>query len=602
MLARLLALVALLSTSAAPALAYDPSKAGRYGGLDLDRLDAGKVILQGPGSTGDGSGFCVRLGAGFPCLDLSVPRNAIPVSAYGVVGDGSDETAKASAAVIDATAKGRPLWFLPGKTYRVQSILVAVDNAHIIVDGTLKLTDGGKGQGVINVSSEGLANPINHVLLEGRGTIDGNRDAAGPDAIACINAFRVTNFVARGLTATNCQYFPINVWNDSENITLSDMTLSYSGNAAQCAAGVKNCRATRLHIHHIKDYGWSFYSAVDGGSLTDSYIHHNMAGGVAVLADGVVGALTGRASSNITISGNEFAYNYAAGIHVQSDCPKDVTPCPPLAQHNNISIVNNKIHHNHQWIEIEAGFGGVFVRNAKNLVISDNQSYDNGLPGSGRASVGYWLASDVSVVSITGNTSLREGIGGSGGIGILIDAAATDVTVANNIIRDDQASPTMVFGLSGQFGNNTRGSVTGNQISGMRVGSDNLSYGNDTIRDPVWRPCAPTFTTSTGSLGAQPTVLSCSYAYDGRTMQINAQFTISNPGNAGGVLWMSTPEGLAPFSRVGGATGFEYQALGVPLRVSSDPGDTRLTITRLDGTTAIGTNYGYTVSTNFRVR
>lgn len=596
MLTRLFAVVALPLTmmAAAPAFAWDASKAGRYGGLDIDRLDAGQVILRGTGSTGDGSGFCSRLAPDLPCLDLSVPRGAIPVSAYGVVGDGSDETSKINSAIVDATAKNRPLYFPSGKTYRAQSVQIAVDNAHLIIDGTIKLADGGNGH-VLTVSFEPRANPVNHVLLEGRGTIDGNRAAAGPQAVACINAFRVTNFVARGLTATNCKYFPINIWHESENVSLSDMTFSHSGNSAECANGVKNCRATRLHIHHIADYGWAFYSGIQGGSLTDSYIHHNEAGGAVVLADGAIGNPNGRPCSNITISGNEFAYNYAAGVHVQSNLPTTV-------QHSAISIVDNKIHHNHQFRKIEAGLGGVFAKDVRNLVVTGNQSYDNGLPGSGFPSVGYWIASNVSVANVTGNTSLREGIGSTGGIGILIDNKAANVTVANNIIRDDQATPTMASGLSGQFGNGTRGSVTGNQISGTRGAADNLTYGDDTIRDPVWKLCTPTITASQGALGAPPTILSCGYAYDGRTMQINAEFTISKTGTAGGALFMSSPENLFPPSRVGGATGFEYQSIGVPLRVSINPHEPRIAITRLDGSTAIGTNYGYSVSMTFRVR
>jgi hypothetical protein len=582
-------LIALLALAAVPAVALDPGFP-----TNLPSQTFGKITLPpvDRGSGGDASGLCTRLSPTQPCLPLNFPQGAIPARWFGVLGDGTNETAKINLAITLATGLGRPLYFPAGSTYRVQQMTVPVSGAHLIIDGTIKLIDGGQGY-TLTVSSEPATTTVNDVVLEGTGTIDGNRDLAGANATACINAYRVVNFTVRGLTARNCKLFPINVWKGSKKIHLSYLTLQDSGNSAQCAAIVEDCQADNLTVFGINDYGFAFYGGVKGGSLTNSYLHHNTAGGAVVLSDPAGGSETALPSTGITIAGNRMAYNYGAGVQVQADHGADV-------QHSNITIANNKLHHNHQGPALPAPYGGVYAKDVSNLTITGNQIHDDGLAGSGFGSIGVWLQTNLSTALVSGNTILREGQGGTTGVGVQVNPAAQSVSVVNNIIRDDQASKTMAFALNGSFGDNTNGRVTGNAYAGMIGANDNMAYGNDTVRDGAWQSYTPTLVMGNGSaIGANA---AGQYTYDGRTLSMSASVVVTNLGTASGNLRVGTPLGLTAAQMQCDGAVRENAIAGKVLQALITPGNAYVSVTTPDGSSAVAANSNITLSLTCRIR
>lgn len=71
LLARALAILAIIAV-AGPAAAYDPTQASRYGSPNFYRPNIDRLIIQGDGSTGDASTFCVKVLGSSICNFLSV--------------------------------------------------------------------------------------------------------------------------------------------------------------------------------------------------------------------------------------------------------------------------------------------------------------------------------------------------------------------------------------------------------------------------------------------------------------------------------------------------------------------------------------------------
>lgn len=92
-----------------PAIAYDAAKAPRYASPDMYRPNVDRIILNGPGSTGDVSGMSVTPNGG-SILRLLKNRfidTGVSVLDYGPnVGTGGDDSAAINAAIAAAQAPG----------------------------------------------------------------------------------------------------------------------------------------------------------------------------------------------------------------------------------------------------------------------------------------------------------------------------------------------------------------------------------------------------------------------------------------------------------------------------------------------------------------
>lgn len=361
----------------------------------------------------------------------------IHVTNYGVKGDDStDDITAINALLTSLGTNQKTIYFPPNKTYIIGSQLNVPSNTRLIIDGTIKLKNEAKANML-------YLNGVTNVVIEGSGTIDGNRanQTSPPSPIAGIYVVPGCSYVTiKGLTIKNCYNWAVNVV-QSNNVLLDSIVTSYSGNSTEFAQNSYDCYARNIEVHHIDDYGFAFYGGCYNCGITDSILHHNNIDGISLISD------SGQPYDNydISIIGNTCYNNNYSGIslisHVAS--PKD---------NYSITIIGNKLHHNNQ--SNIAGQGGIWVRNATKVTIKGNTIHHDG--NGGNSSVGINVNPQTQTVTdiiITDNTIYNEGQPSSGlGVGIQL-LGANYVVIQNNVFKDTQTSKTTAYHINGSSTN-----------------------------------------------------------------------------------------------------------------------------------------------------
>ncbi|UIN34037.1 glycoside hydrolase family 55 protein [Methylobacterium oryzae] len=194
LLARVLTAFAALLI-AAPAVAYDATKAPRYASPDMYRPNVDRIILNGPGSTGPVDGMSVTVPGGVSRSLADRAADVLNAADFGVKADGvTNDTAAMNTAL--AAAVGRTL-LLPKGTILVDALTYAPPS-----NKPITLRGQGRGSTIIqkrtatpnNVLTIG-SNPspfvLNDVRVEGI-TFDGFDPTATYAAIEGLDLWRVT--------------------------------------------------------------------------------------------------------------------------------------------------------------------------------------------------------------------------------------------------------------------------------------------------------------------------------------------------------------------------------------------------------------------------
>jgi hypothetical protein len=395
---------------------------------------------------------------------LATPAAAIvDVTRNGAACDGVRNDSVSVQRLVDSGG-GAPVYIPPGSTCIVSGIALP-SHAHMVVDGTLKLA------ATTNTSVLILAAGATDILIEGHGTIDGNRQAQTADGSAGIatstaqsNGTTTSNVIIRDLKITNVRNWPINLLAVS-HVSLSHLKLTNSGNSAEFVNAV-DCRADHLYVTGINDWGFAFYGGDSFCSITESFASENAAGGFVILND------TGSpsASHDIIIEGNVATRNKASGITVWNN--------GGAGPNTNITIAHNDLAYNNQGNG--TGYGGIWLHGAKNINVSNNIIHHDGNGTS--SSVGIMGYDSVMELQVNDNLIFDEGIGGELGVGISVAGIANSTFVANRIY-DDQDRKTMAFAINGDgvinslFFANALGPTLGPPLA-THVGRNSIAINN----------------------------------------------------------------------------------------------------------------------------
>ncbi|MNW38074.1 Pectate lyase superfamily protein [compost metagenome] len=383
------------------------------------------------------SGTFPKLPDRLNAFDAQLADIAINILSIGAVGDGvTDDIDAINNAILVAESRGGGTVLVPpGKTFIISNQINMKSNIRFIIEGTIKLGDDANWHVL-------MLNGCSNVIIEGNGTIDGNKSAqSGSSYLGGIYTMNnASHIVIRDIKITNCLNWAVNILN-SHHVLLDNIETSYSTNSTQFAGECYACFARNIESHHLDDYGFAFYGVVRDCGIINSYIHHNGIDGISCFNDAGQ-----EASKDITIIGNIVSHNDYSGISVRTDLDN-------TSLHSGIVISGNTIHHNNQ-ANIQ-GAGGIWLQSGESISVTDNVIHDD---GNGESStVGINVAPQdyiVRFVNIRGNTIRNEGIGGGLGVGIQLYPKGSDILIEGNTLLDDQPIKTTAFQINGIAGDN----------------------------------------------------------------------------------------------------------------------------------------------------
>lgn len=378
------------------------------------------------------------------------------IMAYGALCNGTTDDRAAIQAAITAAA-GKGVAYVPySATYCMISAPLNVPaNSHVTIEGGIQLAAGANST-MISVNGH-----VSNVTVDGHGTLDGNTAAQTAGSGAGVGtAGDNHNINVRDLTIQNLRAWPINII-QTTGCELDNLTLANSGHSAEFVQST-GCWARNLHISNINDecfafYGGVSYSGIIGGDITGCAVD-----GVAVLNDSGQPLL----SHDITISGVTSHGNQLAGVEVQNGTGNGA------ANSYNINITGNVLSNNGL---AGTGQGGVRINGANQVNIGNNV-----ISGDGNNASGVYLIGTNALISVIGNNISNEGQGGAGGVGVTMSGFnCSPCTFIDNVIVDNQATPTMAFGFNGTAG--IRNSFVGNITFGTIGTPYAVAFPSDTV-------------------------------------------------------------------------------------------------------------------------
>jgi hypothetical protein len=339
-----------------------------------------------------------------------VAMNSESTTASSLTCDGSTDNTAVIQSMIDESVGGNLVIPAQGAACVVSGLTIP-SNSHVTINAYLLLGPNSNTSGSTN--SILTVNNANNVIIDGSGTLDGNRsNQDGSCCSAGINAANGTNLSIQGLTVQNVKNWPVNIveWNGAQ---MSNLTLLNSGNSVEFAAETTNCSASGLRISGINDEGFAFYGGVSNCSLSNSVISNSSASGVSVLNDSAQSA----PSNNITIENIESFDNALSGVEVN-------TGIGGVGSSSNITITGSRLH----------GNGGTPINNATgtNVMESNNTTSGGSQPlttisgnidgvvsnGNGSYSINGWACTLFDPESIPVDLYLNAPAGSAGAIGI----------------------------------------------------------------------------------------------------------------------------------------------------------------------------------------
>lgn len=378
----------------------------------------------------------------------------------------TDLTSTIQAAVNQAS--GNAMVYLPNYAQACVALgaISIPSNTRMWIDGTLKAANGA------TTSLLSVLSNARNVIVEGYGTIDGNRGShSGRGACFETNTGDV-NVTVRNLTIQNCFNWPVNM-QAVTSCYLENLTLINSNNSPEFAAGATDCHAIALHVSGITDEVFAFYGGVSNSSIAYSTITGtgtNGTDGIAVLND----ASQPTPSHDITIGpGNNISLNGQSGVGVNGGIGA-------AGNNYNVTIIGNQIHGNGLLDAAQSqAFCGIKLLSVNNVKVSGNHIYNDGVAGA-PACYGIDASGTSSAITMDDNLIVDEGQGGTNGVGIEIGSSCSFCIASNNQILDDQGgSATMAFGINGTAG--PTDSFLNNTISGTLGDAYGITFAADTI-------------------------------------------------------------------------------------------------------------------------
>ena len=323
-----------------------------------------------------------------------------------------------------------------------------------MIDGTVFLL----GSSILSVFR---GSSISDVMIEGSGTIDGNK--AGQTGARCgIEAISVAGLTVRDVTIQNCYQAPINGASVSD-VLVDNCELLNSGKAVQFTGSSSNAWVQNSTISTITDTGLLFYGGVNNCGVTNSIINGCSVNGVYVYHDTAAPA----ANTNLLIEGNIIYNNGSSGVMIDKGVGA-------TGSHSNILVGRNRLYDNNAGNT--SGLGGIINNTGTNVQIVGNQ-----IDGDGTgANASYGISVGGSNTQVISNQIVDEGQGSVHGVGIFLANTANNVLITSNQIIDDQGSHTCKYGISGVCGTGVR--IYANSISGMITSKyASLSVASDTL-------------------------------------------------------------------------------------------------------------------------
>jgi hypothetical protein len=237
-------------------------------------------------------------------------------------------------------------------------------NTWVTVNATLKMRptqttalnfDGTRN--ILNVYGTSPTTRTSNVVIDGTGTLDGNRSTqnwssfmAGIGTLYAENVMIIrptTGVAVWGLTIVNTQNSPINVVATNGSV-IQDVTASDSGNPVEFANDTSNCSADGLRIFNINppgvtsEAGFSFYGGPHTCALRNSVISTSTFG-VLVFND----ACQGLPSHDIVVENVEVYSidSVGAGLYVNTDYgTSTLCPTAPTAVNYNVLFQHSRVH------------------------------------------------------------------------------------------------------------------------------------------------------------------------------------------------------------------------------------------------------------------
>lgn len=371
--------------------------------------------------------ICARLATGdltdatpTQLLDiLGLPIISVTNPAYGAVGDGvTDDTAAILAAYAAATALGGAIVYFPPGSYVLNAFTVVPANTTIMGSGmgatTIIHADGLTGTG--HLFEAGGANVTVADL-----TIDGNQANNVGFTFSEITAAGQENTSIKGVEIIDWRFIGIsgvgvNTLVDSCRIVGNGATSIVAGAADNTVYSIWAAwPTTQLKVVNsfIKD---SSFGGIFCGGITQ-IINNYIEGTHWSISPGGGGQIADGAEGTVIATGN---YVGPGGNHLTSGF-----------ELNRSSIIEGNL------IDGQ-GHIGIILQNVE--------------------SAGHHLS---------GNTIKNGGSGGSGGdrVGIRVNAGVTDFSITDNIITDDQGTPTQQYGIRVMTGASDRYNITNNRLT-----------------------------------------------------------------------------------------------------------------------------------------
>jgi hypothetical protein len=383
------------------------------------------------------TGFVIRFGFGksmMPALlmflfvtlniqdALAVDSAAdIDVTSAGAACDGITDDTAAIQKFIRNAAGHKMVYFPRDRTCLVRGIQVT-SNSHLIIDGTIKLIADSNST-VLNVAAG-----VENVIIDGSGSIDGNREAQKYNDIAGFASINASNIRVSNISIKHVKNWPINIVH-SKGCLLENLNINDGGNSVEFASGSTNCWARQLQISDISDEGFAFYGGVSNSGILDSTIRGSHASGISVLSDR---SQTGP-NHDIVISGNTVSKSTIAGI--------EVAVGRGGSRSYNVQISSNRLSQNGLGGN---GFGGVRIVQSSYVQVNENVISEDG--GNTNEATGIYIINSHHV-DIVGNFIINEATGSSVGTGIHLRGYGEDVVVLNNTVVDDRPQPKMTHAI-----------------------------------------------------------------------------------------------------------------------------------------------------------